>query len=123
LASGGPYGHLRHPLFLGSFFLGLGLSLAGGRWWIPILFIGLFVWLYRRTILAEEAELLRRFGKDYEIYRLEVPALIPRRLAFPTGSVPVGFRFELFCRNREWQASLGAALGYGLLWGRMYLLG
>lgn len=122
LATGGPYGHLRHPLYLGSFLLGLGLSLAGGRWWLPVIFVVLFFWLYRRTLLVEESDLLSRFGNDYEAYMREVPAFFPRIRAFPKRSDAPSFRFERFRRNREWQASLGAAIGFGLLWLRMWIL-
>jgi hypothetical protein len=121
LAMGGPYSRLRHPLYLGSFLLGFGLALAGGRWWMPLLFSGLFVWLYHRTILAEEAGLVDLFGEDYRTYKRQVPALVPRlsRNGVPTPSP--GFRIGLYLRNQEWQAALGALVGYWLLWVRMSL--
>jgi hypothetical protein len=123
LATGGPYNRLRHPLYLGSFLLGLGLALAGRRWWFPILFLGLFVWLYRRTIQAEEAVLMRRFGEDYESYRRQVPAFAPRFRPFVPSNPSPGFRFWLYLRNKEWQTALGALVGYGILWVSMSLLG
>jgi len=119
LAMAGPYRCLRHPLYVGSFLLGLGLSLAGGRWWFPFLFTSLFGWLYHRTILAEEAELIGRFGEDYESYRGQVPALVPRLRSSHSPRSATGFRFWLYRRNKEWQAALGIFLGYGLLWLRM----
>jgi protein-S-isoprenylcysteine O-methyltransferase Ste14 len=119
LATGGPYGHLRHPLYLGSFLLGFGLSLAGGRWWFPLLFSALFIWVYRRTVLAEEAELTRRFGEGHESYLRQVPSFLP---SFGGHEAPgPGFSFPLYRRNKEWQAALGALVGYGLLWMRMSL--
>ncbi len=121
LAIGGPYGLLRHPLYVGSFLLGLGLSLAGGRWWYPLLFSGLFGWLYHRTILSEETELIHRFGQEYKDYRGQVPAVIPRlRRSYTPPPVP-GFRFWLYRRNKEWQAALGVFLGYWILWLKMSL--
>jgi hypothetical protein len=121
LATGGPYSRLRHPLYFGSFFLGLGLALASGRWWFPVLFSGLFIWLYHRTIMAEEAELIRRFGQDYDSYRGQVPAFIPHFRRKQKLTLSTGFRFGLYRRNNEWQAALGALIGYGLLWVRMSL--
>jgi len=123
LATGGPYSRLRHPLYLGSFLLGLGLALAGGRGWFPILFLGLFVWIYRRTIQAEEAELMLRFGEDFVSYRRQVPAFAPRFRPFVPPNPSPGFRFWLYRRNKEWQAALGALVGYGILWVRISLLG
>jgi len=123
LATGGPYGLLRHPLYLGSFLLGAGLSIAGRRWGFPILFLGLFVGLYSRTIRAEEAALLHRFGKDFESYRSRVPAFLPRLRGDPIKIPSPAFRGRLYRRNNEWQAGLGTLLGYGLLWVKMSLTG
>ncbi|MBT8396207.1 MAG: isoprenylcysteine carboxylmethyltransferase family protein [Gemmatimonadetes bacterium] len=123
LARGGPYRHLRHPLYLGSFFLGLGFSIAGGRWWFPFLYAGLFFWLYGRTIRAEERRLYALYGVEFGSYRDSVPAFFPRRKSAPPVPETEGFRFRLFRRNREWQAGVGALVGFGLLFLRMYLMG
>ncbi len=122
LARGGPYSHLRHPLYVGSFLLGLGLALAGGRWGFPVLFSGLYIWLYSRTVGAEEKELELRFGEPYEVYRGQVSALFPRLRRSHTHTPSIGFRFRLYHRNKEWQAALGALVGYLLLWVRMSLI-
>jgi hypothetical protein len=122
LAAGGPYRLIRHPLYLGTFLTGLGLALAGGRWWLPVLFMVLFAWLYGRAIEAEERELASRFGVVFERYREEVPAFLPRVPGRkPTVSSP-GFRPWLYWRNKEWQAALGTVIAFGLLWVRMHLL-
>ncbi|MCJ7627072.1 MAG: isoprenylcysteine carboxylmethyltransferase family protein [Longimicrobiales bacterium] len=127
LAMGGPYSRLRHPLYVGSFFLGLGLTVAGGRWWLSALFLGLFISLYHRTTMAEEGALVQRFGQDYESYRERVPAFIPllrpHSTPIPTPTSDPGFRIWLYLRNQEWQAALGALVGFGLLWLRMSLPG
>jgi protein-S-isoprenylcysteine O-methyltransferase Ste14 len=123
LATGGPYRFIRHPLYFGSFLLGLGLALAGGRWWLPVLFVGLFVWLYGRAIEAEERELESQFGEEFARYRGRVPAFLPRvHVRRSTASSP-GFRSWLYWRNKEWQAALGTVIGFGLLWARMHFLG
>jgi len=124
LATRGPYGRLRHPLYVGSFLTGLGLALAGGRWWFLLLYFLLFLWLYGRTIRAEEEWLARHFGDAYESYRSRVPAFLPSPT--PVDPAPssssVGFRKDLYLRNREWQAALGTAVGFGLLWVRSWFL-
>src|SRR6476659_4446180 len=38
LATSGPYAFTRNPLYLGSFFLGLGFTIASGRWELAVLF-------------------------------------------------------------------------------------
>jgi hypothetical protein len=128
LATRGPYAFLRHPLYLGSFLVGTGLALAAGRWWLTPLFMVLFLWLYRDTVMAEEDGLRIRFGQPYERYREEVPAILPRvptrgAERGPTVTEMEGFRFSLYLRNREWEAALGTGVAYGLLWWRMYLNG
>ena len=143
LARHGPFGYLRHPLYLGSFFAGLGLALASGRWVVVGGFLVLFPWVYLRTIRAEEAELELRFGEAYRIYRGQVPAFLPRlgrrpkpeesrtSLPFPPGACgPEGsapgeirsFHPEMFRRNRGWEAALGVWAGLLLLWLRMRYL-
>ncbi len=126
LATGGPYRHIRHPLYLGSFLVGLGFSVAGGRWWFPLLYLALFVWLYGRAITAEEVRLASLYGEEYRAYRESVPAFLPRLKPRP-GPRPGsrgsgGVRFWLYRRNREWQAALGTLAGFGLLLVRMYLM-
>ena len=119
LAASGPYAYLRHPLYAGSFLVGLGLALAGGlRAFVP-LFLVLFGWVYTRVIKAEEEELARIFGSQYRDYRARVPAFLPRM--GPGGGWD--FRLRRFLRNREWQAPLGVAGGLGMLWLKMVWVG
>jgi hypothetical protein len=133
LAVGGPYAHLRHPLYLGSFLTGLGLALAGGRWFFLPVLLALFLPVYGRAVRTEERTLELLFGEPYRRYRGEVPALIPRfRRYSPPGGGGVGEEalvsttgpgLGLYLRNKEWQAALGAVAGFGLLWAKAALLG
>ena len=127
LARGGPYRYVRHPLYIGSYLLGLGFSLAGGRWWFSPVYTALFLWLYLRAVTVENRELEVRFGEEYGRYRREVPGVLPRFGSVPPGhpaSPPSpGFRLWLYRRNKEWQAALGFLIGYAVLWVRVNLLG
>ena len=72
------YSVLRHPAYSGAIRIGMAFGLWRGTWF-SILFglfmpIGLTLWLR----LAEEPELIERFGVSYEAYRLRVPAFWPR---------------------------------------------
>lgn len=78
LAITGPYAHARNPLYLGSLLIGVGVTLAGGRWYFVVLFLLFFVVIYRRTMLDEEEGLEEEFGDTYRRYREAVPALLPR---------------------------------------------
>ena len=73
----GVFGIVRHPIYLGSILLYLGLliltlSIAAATIWI---FIIIFYYLISRH---EEKLLLGKFGEDYEEYMKQVPMLIPR---------------------------------------------
>src|SRR5687768_1547746 len=43
LATSGPYAFTRNPLYFGSFLLGLGFTIASGRWYLAVLFAALFI--------------------------------------------------------------------------------
>lgn len=77
LVTTGLYGYIRHPLYVGSFLLGLGLALIVGDWLLLALFLVLFLVNHGSVIRAEERDLHRAFGGAYASYRAEVPAFIP----------------------------------------------
>lgn len=142
LATTGPYAYTRNPLYLGSFILGLGVTMAGGRWLFMILFLAFYFSIYRATAIREGVELDEAFGESYRIYAAAVPFFMPRfsRYRGPMGEmVPVGpeggeagtrtgadtggFSSAQYLRNREWEAALGAVAGYGVLVLKMALMG
>lgn len=128
LAVTGPYAHVRHPLYLGSLLLGVGMALAGGHWAWPVLFLAFYTWAYGRTMAAEEVLLEERFGERYRAWAAAVPALIPRLEGWrepgasavtAAGALPA-FSWRVYMRNREWEAALGLVAGLGVLlakWG------
>ncbi|MGW0998561.1 methyltransferase family protein [Streptomyces sp. NPDC002520] len=89
LVVGGPYRHVRNPIYIAvvAVLTGQGLLLAR-----PVLFayaVGVWVpaWVFVRWY--EEPGLARRFGADYERYRRSVPAWWPRRTPWhDTGERP-----------------------------------
>lgn len=126
LATGGPYAYTRNPLYAGSFMLGLGVTVAGGRWVFVALFLVFFLSVYFVTALREARDLEERFGDAYRAYAAHVPRFVPRLKAYPAGEegdVSGGFSWAQYRRNREWEAGLGALAGYGLLVLKMTLLG
>ena len=61
----GPYAHTRNPLYLGSFILGVGVTLAGGQWVFGVALLAFYVVVYRATVLREATELEAHFGERY----------------------------------------------------------
>ena len=60
----GIYSAVRHPLYLGNFFMWLGPAMLTGNFWFIIAF-GLFYWVYyERIMFAEEQFLRKKFGNS-----------------------------------------------------------
>lgn len=75
--STGIYSIVRHPLYLGNFFMWLGLAMVSFSFWFTLTFI-LFYWIYyERIMFAEEAFLRGKFGEEYIRWAENVPAFIP----------------------------------------------
>ena len=117
LATGGPYGHTRNPLYLGTLLVAAGLTVAARNAWLAGLFAVVFVLVYLPVIQLEEQH-LRRLFPEYEAYAREVPALAPRLRPRARKGAP-GFRWKLYWKNEEYQAALALAAGALYLWWRL----
>jgi len=98
----GPYSIVRHPLYLGSFLIGIGFAFLGGIKWV-IIFIPGFFFFYIPKIIMEEDGLKKIYGDEYEKYRKAVPVFFPKTFRFRRG----GFRWEKFKRNKEYNVWIG----------------
>src|SRR5262245_56418221 len=68
---------MRHPLYLGNYFLWLGVALLPRVWWVPVI-VTLVFWLYyERIMFAEEAFLRQKFGAAFESWAWRTPAFFP----------------------------------------------
>ncbi len=111
LATSGPYGHLRNPLYLGTLTVAAGLVIASREWVLAALFALVFGLVYLPVIELEEQH-LRKLFPEYKQYAEGVPLLVPRMThAGASGS----FRWALYRKNEEYQAFLGFLAGAALL--------
>ena len=78
LAMSGPYAFVRNPLYVGNFFLGLGVAVIVWNWILLVLFFAGFLGIYTGTIRGEEKHLREMFGKPYEDYCRNVPSFLPQ---------------------------------------------
>lgn len=78
LVTTGPYGRVRHPIYLavGLFLVAVGVVAA--TWWAFIAAIALYSAGASLRIRSEEHLLASRFGDEFERYRRRVPSLLPR---------------------------------------------
>jgi protein-S-isoprenylcysteine O-methyltransferase Ste14 len=83
LATSGPYAFTRNPLYLGSFFLGLGFTVASGRWELAILFAVLFLGIYFPVMRVEASTMAELFGQQYEAYKKAGSTILS-----PTNTLP-----------------------------------
>lgn len=113
LTVSGPYAHVRNPLYVGSFLVGLGVTLAGAQPIFVVLFLSFYLLVYSRTAVDEARLLEERYGDAYQAYASQVPLFIPR----PTPWYPEGdrarksFSTSLYRMNKEWEAGLGIVAG------------
>ena len=75
----GPYELVRHPIYTGLLvaFLGTAVAVDAWRGVLALVIVWLSFWRKSRT---EETFMVGTFGAEYEAYRRETPALLPRRL-------------------------------------------
>ncbi len=73
----GAYSIVRNPLYLGNFFVGLGISLFVHIWWMTLIYILVFWLYYERIIFAEETYLKNKFGDQYVQWTKVTPAIVP----------------------------------------------
>lgn len=109
LADSGPYAHVRNPMYLGRFFLGLGfLMLLHNPYVLIIYVIGFAVYAHLR-VGGEEERLREVFGEEYERYTKEVRRWLPRLTPYKRTS---GRRlsWSRIVANHEYRNAVGLVI-------------
>lgn len=123
----GMYSMVRHPLYVGNFFMWLGPAMLTANAWFVVSFV-LFYWVYyERIMFAEEQFLRRKFGDYYVDWSMNRPAFVPRLSAFKKPDLPFSLKkvikkekdgiaatFAVFAIFNIIAAYLGDAQGYHL---------
>jgi protein-S-isoprenylcysteine O-methyltransferase Ste14 len=115
----GPYAYVRHPLYLGSFFLGLAFALMSRSVALVALYPPAFLLMYVPKALREEAYLRAHGGGAYVAYAARTGALLPRLLgdrARTTGGRI--FEWRRVSHHREWRTWAGVLALLALEWAR-----
>ncbi len=79
----GLYSVVRHPLYVGNFFMWLAVALLVGNTWFIVAFVLLYWLYYEKIMYAEEAFMRGKFGDTYLNWAADKPAFIPK-LQIPT---------------------------------------
>lgn len=114
LATGGPYAFTRNPLYLGSLAMALGCAVCGGRLWLGVGLLALFLAIYIPVIRAEASHMRTLFGAQYEFWAAAVPLLLPRATPY-RGGLTRPFDSGQYLRHREYRAATGLILVVGFL--------
>src|SRR5881628_888636 len=107
LATAGPYAYTRNPLYLGSFLIGLGFTVASGTWILGLAFLALFAGIYVPVMRVESQTLANLFGDNYRRYAQKVPVFFPRFSPYVANEGAATFDPNLYRRYREYRATLG----------------
>lgn len=108
LTTDGPYGIVRHPLYIGSYLMMLGFCTliddAENIWFV----LGPILALYVYRALGEERLLAEKFGQLWDRYAQSVPRFLPRSLPRDPFGV---WNWHQWVRNGEYNAVTAVALG------------
>ena len=134
----GIYSTVRHPLYLGNYFMWIGIVMFTYNIWFVLVVSFLFWLYYERIMFAEERFLERKFGQDYVDWSMKVPAFWPSMKNHIKTEIPfslktilrreysgvtatiIGFVFVAFLRDwfttgtPHYKVSYGIVLGIGL---------
>lgn len=105
----GIYSVVRHPLYLGNYFMWIGIVLYVENVYFFIIVNLLFLIFYERIMYTEEKHLHKKFGDVFTEWTMRVPAFIPSIRNFVQSAT--GFSFKSVLR-REYAGLLAAIIGF-----------
>ena len=100
----GPYRYIRHPLYLGSSTIGVGIAVASHNWIVVGMVVTYMALTLTAAMRSEEAHLREKFGDAYDAYAEKRAAPMDRP-----------FSWSRALGNREHHTMLGLATGLALL--------
>jgi protein-S-isoprenylcysteine O-methyltransferase Ste14 len=115
LTARGPYVLVRNPMYLGRFFLILGLVLLLGNIYLTVAYVVLYYFYMVNRVQREEQHLTEILGQPYRDYGARVNRFIP---AFGKLTDPAVrfFNWQVLVRNNGQWNLLATLLFYGALY-------
>lgn len=105
----GLYSIVRHPLYLGNYFIWLSLAIYLSNFWFVIVLSLLFWLYYERIMFAEECFLELKFKEEFSIWANKTPAFIPSLKNYISNPIPFSFRVVL---KNEYPGILSSATSF-----------
>ncbi|WP_291402591.1 isoprenylcysteine carboxylmethyltransferase family protein [Daejeonella sp.] len=78
----GIYSIMRNPLYVGNFFMWLGIAMLTSNFWFIISFILFYFLYYERIIFTEEQFLKNKFGDTFINWARKTPIIVPNYSSF-----------------------------------------
>jgi protein-S-isoprenylcysteine O-methyltransferase Ste14 len=100
----GPYAWMRHPLYLGSALMAIGVAVASGNRTASLLIALYLGTAFPAAVVAEEKHLREKFGDAYDKYARHEDAPVARRFSLARAR-----------ENREHHTIVGVLIGFALL--------
>ena len=114
----GPYSLSRNPLYVGSFILGTGFTVAMGVVWLAVTFLLFYTSVYWFTIRWEEDKLAKSFPDECKNYFRDVPRFLPL-LRLPVYR-PGDFSWSQVIKYKELKNASVVVTVYAILWGKLF---
>jgi protein-S-isoprenylcysteine O-methyltransferase Ste14 len=105
----GIYSMVRHPLYLGNYFMWIGIVLFTFNFSFVIIVTLLFWLYYERIMFAEERFLERKFGDVYMNWARQTPAFLPCIRKYVRNEMRLSSKSIL---KREYSGVLATVLGF-----------
>jgi protein-S-isoprenylcysteine O-methyltransferase Ste14 len=100
----GPYRYTRHPLYLGSSLIGIGMAIVANNLAVMVIVVAYLALTLTAAMRSEEAHLREKFGDAYDAYAQN-----------RAGYVERAFSWQRAIYNREHHTIAGLVLGLMLL--------
>ncbi len=97
----GPYAIVRHPLYLGSLLIVIGLLLILDDPLSWAIILPLWVTFHTAAIIYEERSLQSHFGRQWTVYKANVPAILPSLRSLLSARQPSRWSRRLFLNTGE----------------------
>ena len=105
----GPYRYKRHPLYLGSSLIGIGMAVIANHLIVALIVIAYLALTLTAAMRSEEAHLREKFGDAYDAYAQKRAAKVERE-----------FSWNRAVYNREHHTIAGLVSGLLILAGKLY---